>query len=59
MVEHQVIGIMYALMDYGAVIIENCRVITELTLDQVNLSKREYITLKLDIKGLTWTNVGK
>ena len=53
MVEHQVIGIIHALIDYGAVIIENCRVITELTLDQVSLRKGEYITLKLDLKGLT------
>ena len=53
MVEHQVIGIIHSLMDYGAVIIENCRVITELTLDEVCLAKREYITLQLDLKGLT------
>jgi hypothetical protein len=53
MVEHQVINIIYSLKDYGAVIIENCQLITELTLPEVSLAKREYITLQLDLKGLT------
>lgn len=53
MVEHRVMSIIYSFKDYGAVTIENCEVITELTLAQVNLAKRECITLQLDLKGLT------
>ena len=53
MVEHHVIGIIHSLKNYGAVTVDNCRVITELTLPQVSLTKREYITLQLDLKGLS------
>lgn len=53
MVERQVMNIIHSFKDYGVVTIENCEVITELTLSQVDLAKRECITLQLDLRGLT------
>lgn len=52
-IEHQFMSIIHSFKDYGAVTIENCEVITEITLARVNLAKRKCIALQLDLKGLS------
>lgn len=52
-VENQLMSIIYSVQDYGAVIIEHCQVISELTIPQLCLARREYVKIQLDLKGLT------
>lgn len=53
-VDRQFMNVIYSLKDYGSVFVENCEVITELTLHpQVSIGKGETVTLQTNLKGLT------
>ena len=52
-VDHQFMGIIYSLKDYGSVTTENCEVLTEMAMPGIRLAKSECVTLQTGLKALT------